>query len=185
MSLQFQILQEDTLMEKILDWARSVLSITPMRWEKMAQTLPTELLIRAPATGEWSALECLQHILDTDPIFTARLKYFLAGQDFPAFNPDEEGTRLSPTASPLEMAARFSRMRQDSLASMATLTPADLRRRAWHTELGMVSLSEMVHEWAAHDLNHTVQAERAVMQPFIHGSGPWQVYFQDHLVKQE
>jgi hypothetical protein len=29
---------------------------------------------------------------------------------------------------------------------------------------------------------HTIQAERALMQPFIQGSGPWQVYFQDHFV---
>ncbi len=54
---------------------------------------------------------------------------------------------------------------------------------ARHAELGMVSLGDMVHEWAAHDLNHTVQAERAIMQPFILGSGPWRVYFQDYLVK--
>jgi hypothetical protein len=81
------------------------------------------------------------------------------------------------------MTTHFKRMRKDSLASLATLTPDDLKRRARHAELGMVSLGEMVHEWAAHDLNHTVQAERATMQPFILGSGPWQVYFQDHLVK--
>jgi len=170
-------------MENILNWARSVLTTTPLRWENMAHTLPAELLTRLPAAGEWSALECLQHILDTENIFTARLKYFLAGQDFPAFNPDKEGTRLSSAPSPLEMTAHFTRIRKDSLASLAALTPDDLKRRACHAELGMVSLDEMVHEWAAHDLNHTVQAERAVMQPFILGSGPWQVYFQDHLVK--
>jgi len=170
-------------MENILDWMRSVLATTPIRWENMAQTLPVELLTRPPAAGQWSALECLQHILDTDNIFTARLEYFRAGQDFPAFNPDQEGTRLSSTPSPLEMTARFTRIRKDSLASLAALTPDDLKQRARHAELGMVSLDEMIHEWAAHDLNHTVQAERAVMQPFIHGSGPWQVYFQDHLVK--
>lgn len=29
----------------------------------------------------------------------------------------------------------------------------------------------------AHDLDHGIQAERALMQPFIHASGPWQPYF--------
>ncbi len=170
-------------MENILDWTRAVLTTTPIRWENLAHTWPAELLTRPPAAGEWSALEGLQHIRDTENIFTARLKYFLAGQDFPAFNPDKEGTRLNSTPSPLEMTAHFTRIRKDSLASLAAITPDDLKRRARHAELGMVSLNEMVHEWAAHDLNHTVQAERAVMQPFILGSGPWQVYFQDHLVK--
>jgi hypothetical protein len=32
---------------------------------------------------------------------------------------------------------------------------------------------------------HTVQAERALMQPFIQGCGPWQVYFTDHLPRPE
>jgi hypothetical protein len=27
---------------------------------------------------------------------------------------------------------------------------------------------------------HTVQAERALMQPFVHGTGPWRPYFHDH-----
>jgi hypothetical protein len=39
----------------------------------------------------------------------------------------------------------------------------------------------MLNEWAAHDLMHTVQAERAIMQPFIAGSGAWKVYFSDHI----
>ena len=170
-------------MENILDWARLVLATTPIRWANMARTLPLELLTRPPAAGEWSALECLQHILDSEAVFAARIKYFLAGQDFPNFDPDTEGTPLAAAPSPIEMSDRFSRMRQDSLAALAALTPDDLKRRARHGELGMVSLGEMVHNWAAHDFNHTIQAERAIMQPFILGSGPWQVYFQDHLVK--
>jgi hypothetical protein len=170
-------------MDNILDWTRLVLSTTPAHWENLAQTLPLELLIRPPAAGEWSALECLQHLLDTEDIFTARLKHFLAGEDFSAFNPDEESTRLGTSPSPVEMAARFARMRRASLVSLAAITPDDLKRRARHAEYGLVSLGEMVHEWGAHDLNHTIQAERAVMQPFILGSGPWQDTFTDHLVK--
>jgi hypothetical protein len=30
----------------------------------------------------------------------------------------------------------------------------------------------MIHEWAAHDLMHTIQGERALMQPFIADCGP-------------
>lgn len=65
---------------------------------------------------------------------------------------------------------------------LAEVSLADLSRQARHQELGIVSLSELVHEWAGHDLMHTVQAERALMQPFIQGCGPWQAYFRDHLV---
>jgi hypothetical protein len=80
------------------------------------------------------------------------------------------------------LAEEFARLRRESLLILEKLTPSDLERKARHAELGMVKLTEMVHEWAAHDLNHTVQAERALMQPFIQGSGPWQVYFTDHYI---
>lgn len=34
---------------------QAVLSITPERWQRLASTLPLELLTRPPAAGEWSA----------------------------------------------------------------------------------------------------------------------------------
>ena len=67
---------------------------------------------------------------------------------------------------------------------LSQVSEAHLSRRALHAELGLVTLGELLHEWAAHDLNHTVQAERALMQPLILGSGPWQPYFADHLLAQ-
>jgi hypothetical protein len=78
------------------------------------------------------------------------------------------------------MAAEFAQHRAASLTALSRVKPADLSRTARHSELGMVTLSELLHEWAAHDLMHTVQAERALMQPFIAGCGPWRPYFKDH-----
>lgn len=168
-------------MENILTHARSILAITPARWTQLCQSLAPDLLTRPPAPGHWSALECLIHLLDTEDVFRMRVQAFLEGRDFPAFDPDREGTRLSPASAPADMAAEFARRRAASLSAIDRLAPADLDRRSRHQELGPVSLSEMLHEWAAHDLNHTVQAERALMQPFLHGCGPWIKYFTDHL----
>jgi hypothetical protein len=132
--------------------------------------------------GEWSALQCLQHLVDTERwVFPRRVGYLLAGQDFPAFNPDSEGSALDASLSAVALAAEFARLRAESLPIVAGVSPADLDRRARHSELGLVSLRELLHEWAGHDLMHTVQAERALMQPFIRGCGPWQPYFREHL----
>jgi hypothetical protein len=60
------------------------------------------------------------------------------------------------------------------------VSEADLERTAGHPELGQVTLREMLNEWAAHDLMHTVQAERALMQPFVVGSGKWRGTFAAH-----
>lgn len=168
-------------MENVLSLIRQVLATTPARWQALCESLPPELLTRPPKAGEWSALECLQHLVDAERgVFPVRIGYFLHGQDFPAFNPDAEGT--PPGARPpQELAAEFAHLRQTSLVVLGQVSQADLERRARHSELGLVSLGELVHEWAAHDLMHTVQAERALMQPFILGSGAWVKYFADHF----
>jgi low temperature requirement protein LtrA len=81
---------------------------------------------------------------------------------------------------PDKLAAEFASLREASLAALKRVSEADLTRTARHSELGVVTLGEMLYEWAAHDLNHTIQAERAIMQPFISSSGLWKVYFKDH-----
>jgi hypothetical protein len=170
-------------MDNLLQSVQTVLSTTPARWLSLTETLPVELLTRPAASGEWSALDCLQHLLDTERmVFPIRLQALLAERDFEAFDPDAQGTVLSPTQSPGEVAARFSECRAVSLTLLGQVTPADLSRTARHSELGVVSLAELLHEWAGHDLMHTVQAERALMQPFIAGCGPWRPYFVEHEI---
>ena len=87
-------------MENPLHWTRAVLASTPARWTQLAEALPAELLARPPAPGEWAALECLQHLIDTEQVFQFRVRAFLAGQDFPLSTRMPRGrnpvTRLPP-----------------------------------------------------------------------------------------
>jgi len=163
--------------------ALSVLETTPQRWVQLTGKLPVELLQRKPAPKEWSGYECLRHIVDTErSVFPPRVGYLLRGEDFPAYHPGKEGEDAKEPPTPAELAAEFLRLREGSLALLATIGEADLLRTARHQELGMVTLGEMIHEWAGHDLMHTVQGERAILQPFIAGCGPWKRYFSDHDV---
>ena len=166
----------------IIRWSREVLRTTPDRWLQLTRTLPDELLARPPAPGEWSALECLQHLVDTErQVFPARVGHLLAGRDFPAFDPDAQGSTPALQSDPVALAQEFAAMRPRSLALWDKLSESDLDRTARHSELGVVTLRELLNEWAGHDLMHTVQAERALMQPFIEGCGPWREYFTDHI----
>jgi len=158
----------------------AVLSTTPMRWLNLTETLPNDLLTQSPAANEWSALECLQHLHDAESwVFPVRVQALLNGEDIVAFDPDTEGTK-DLLWTPAELAADFARLRTQSLSILEYLGLPDLARSGKHSELGVVTLGELLHEWAAHDLMHTVQAERALMQPFIVNSGPWRPYFQDY-----
>jgi hypothetical protein len=159
----------------------AVLQTTPNRWKDLAENLSPELISRKPREGEWSAIECLQHLVDIEQVFFFRLDSLLRGQDFPAFDPDRDGSQIKGIADAGELASQFAGLRDASLAALQRIGPGDLERSARHQELGPVTLGQMLHEWAGHDLLHTIQAERALMQPFIQGCGPWQVYFQDHV----
>jgi hypothetical protein len=170
-------------MDEFLVTIQGILSATPERWIALARGIPDSLFSRVPAPGEWSAQECLQHLVDTEEfVFPVRVHAFLAGEDFPGFNPEKDGSAAGQVSG-VALAEKFARLRAVSLAAVGKITPADLANRARHAELGMVTLGEMLNEWAAHDFNHTIQAERALMQPFIQDCGPWQFYFSDHVVK--
>lgn len=163
-----------------------VLETTPLRWIQLASKLPPELLRRRPAPEEWSAHDCLRHLIDTErSVFPARVGCLLREEDFPGYEPDEGGKGPGENVTPIESALELGRLRTDSLALLSRIGSGDLNRTARHQELGVVTLEELLHDWAGHDLMHTVQGERAVLQPFIDGCGPWKPYFSDHKVRSD
>jgi hypothetical protein len=169
-------------MDAALTRIHAVLSTTPLRWLSLATSLPEALLTTRPAPQEWSAIDCLQHIIDTERwVFPVRVRAFLAGQDFADFDPEAQD-RAGDVRQPAHLAAEFAQLRQESLGLFLALGSADLQRTARHSELGIVTLEAMLNEWAGHDLMHTVQAERSIMQPFINSCGAWRKYFADHDV---
>ncbi|GIK42734.1 MAG: hypothetical protein BroJett011_65670 [Chloroflexota bacterium] len=173
-------------MDNLLQSIHAVLSSTPARWLSLTEALPVELLTRPSAPGEWSALNCLQHLLDAERlVFPVRVQGLLAGQDFAAFDPDAQGTVQAGSQSPTAVAAQFAETRAANLALLNQVTLSDFSRTARHAELGLVTLAELLHEWAGHDLMHTVQAEQALMQLFIAGCGPWRPYFIAHEIAQK
>lgn len=170
-------------MQNLLDQAKAVLSTSATRWQVMTENIPLELLTRIPASNEWSAIDCLQHVIDTEKqVFPVRLQAFLAGQEFPGFDPGAPSHNQSAKPDPSRLAKEFTDLRKANLELLKKVTAADLSRTARHNELGQVTLEEMLCEWAGHDLMHIVQAERAIMQYFIPRTGAWRKYFSDHDV---
>lgn len=167
-------------MHSFLENVHAVLSTTPERWQRLVSTLPVDLLMRQPAPGEWSAFNCLQHLLDAERVlFPVRFHAFLAGRDLDDFDPHQRHAEPD-SLNPEQLAAAFALSRQESLVLLKQVKDEDLERTARHPKFGTVTLAELLQTWAAHDLNHTIQAERALMQPFILGCGPWSAFFRDH-----
>ena len=163
---------------------RSMLASTPDRWAALAR-VEASVLARSPEAGEWSALQALQHVVDTEVgVFQARVLAIRAGaESFPGFDPAVEGHVDQPEGSAADLAARLGPLRAASLAIIDTVGEGDLAKTSRHAVLGVVTMDELLNQWAAHDTMHLVQAERAVMQAFIPASGPWRHYFVDHDVE--
>ena len=170
-------------MSDILEQIRAILTATPLRWVELATRLPDAALRQRPAPAEWSAVECLQHLVDTErAVLPVRVAALRAGSDIPAFDPEREGTPGSAAPTAAELAVTFAQLRAESLRELAEVTEELFDRGGNHSELGPVTLGQLLHEWAAHDLDHTIQAERALMQPYIRGCGPWQSYFTANTI---
>jgi hypothetical protein len=172
-------------MKDSIAWSKAILRSTPQRWLEMFEAFPRELLTLVPLEKEWSAVECLIHMIDNEKfVFAVRLNIFAEGKDaFPAF-PDDEGTKIDPASSLIDLAREFAQLREANLNLIDQMTPDMFPREARHSTLGRVTLAQLISEVAAHDLDHTIQAERAMMQTFIEDCGPWHIYFESNKMKK-
>lgn len=163
----------------------AILRIDLDRWRAIA-SLGRNTLDHRPEPGEWSALECLIHAADTEALFGHRMRAILDGAEtFPAFDPDTQSTPVESVVDAADVVERLERRRTINEAILGLITEADLERGSRHAELGPVTLRQLVNEYPAHDLMHLVQAERAMMQPYIRATGPWRHYFVQHDVSAE
>ena len=82
-------------MPDLIERTAAVLRINGERWQALATGIDRDLLARRPEPGEWSALECLGHTVDTEEaIFSWRIRGFLTGVEvLPGYDPDVLGTR--------------------------------------------------------------------------------------------
>ncbi len=169
----------------MIDLARDITAILRIdldRWRAIA-SLGRNTLGRRPAPDEWSALECLVHAADTEPLFGQRMRAILDGAaTLPAFDPRTESTPVDDATDPAEVVGRLAEHRARNEAILEIVTDVDLDAGSRHLTLGPVTMRQLLNQYPAHDLMHLVQAERAIMQGFIPLVGPWRPSFADHDV---
>lgn len=122
-------------------------------------------LAQRPADGEWSALECIAHMLDAEVVASGRYRWILA-HDTPeliGYDQDLWVDRLhAPVESADELLAAFEPLRRANLALWAR-TPAERRERfGIHRERGPESYALTFTLIAGHDRFHLAQARRAL-----------------------
>jgi DinB family protein len=134
-----------------------------------------------PAEDRFSIAEVLSHLSHSEGhCYRSRLDRFLA-EDLPEFEPDDAQMHLEiyKNADPEEDFAHFEEQRETNIELLRGLSADAGSRKAMHREAGEITLAQMLHEWALHDLGHVRQvAELVRARKYLAGAGPLGASYQ-------
>ena len=126
------------------------------------------------AQDRFSIAEVLCHLSHSEGhCYRARLDRFLS-EEMPEFEPDDAQMYLDvyKNADPEEDFGHFEDQRVANIELLRGLPAEAGNRKARHLAAGEITLSQMLHEWALHDLGHIRQiAELVRARTYLAGAG--------------
>jgi hypothetical protein len=159
----------------------ALLTRTPATLDALLRGLPNIWMRGSEGKDTWSAFDIMGHLIvgertDWMPRVRIILEYGEA-RPFDAFDRFAQ-LRESQDKSLDQLLDDFARLRRENLAALQALNlqPTDLTRRGKHPALGVVTLSELLATWAAHDLTHLHQLSRVMAHQYRDAVGPWSAY---------
>jgi hypothetical protein len=124
-----------------------------------------DLLTRRPPAGEWSALECIAHVVDAEVVASGRYRWILAHDEPELIGYDQDlwVDRLHrPMEATGELLDLFECLRRANLALWERTPVAARGRVGIHRERGPESYGLTFSLIAGHDRFHLAQARRAL-----------------------
>lgn len=133
---------------------------TPIIIEKILLDVPDSTLSWKPAKDRWSINEVLLHLADLDEFFLERTRR-IAQEDNPALPGYDQNavyaTGKYSTSAGREPLKKFCHERDRALSFLRYVPEGALMRFGQHNEIGRITISDQLHEWAFHDLGHIKQ----------------------------
>jgi len=155
----------------------ALLEKTPSLLEILLRDLPHDLLEWKPAPYRWSIVEVVTHMTAIEGLYKQRVKLIMLDHAplLPKFAPHSaDQAHRKSAARHLE---EFSVLRRAFVVYLHSIPTAAASRTGEHHDLGTITLSQMLHELANHDLGHLRQiAELYRAQAFYPYAGPFQRY---------
>jgi DinB family protein len=156
--------------------AIALMEKTPQLLETMLGGVSPDVLRWKPALDRWSISEVLSHLADCEDCLTKRVRRFVL-EGTPALKEYEPPAEGFAAGMPEEHLSRFAFTRKDLVQFLRTLPPDVGARTARHSKLGLITLEQMLNEWASHDLGHFRQiAELYRARAFHPNAGPFSAY---------
>lgn len=161
--------------------AIALLSRTPAALDAQLRGLPDRWVRSNEGKETWSAFDIVGHLASGERNdWMPRVKRILESGEARAFDPFDRFAQFkdSQGKSLEQLLDEFARLRGENLAALQSLNlqPQDLTRRGKHPSLGVVTLSQLLATWAAHDLTHMHQLSRLMAYQYREEVGPWGVY---------
>jgi DinB superfamily len=168
-------------MEQLLQQTIAVLARTPATLDAFLRELPDSLVRLNEGGDTWSAYDIVGHLVYAERTdWMPRVKMILEFGETRAFEKfDRLGqVKESRGKSPAQLLDEFVRVRAENLNELRALNlqKEDLNRRGLHPSLGIVTLSQLLATWAAHDLTHLHQLSRIMAHQYREAVGPWSAY---------
>ena len=163
----------------------ALLARTPAALDALLRDLPDPWVLGNEGEGTWSAIEIVAHLIHGERTdWMVRTRKILRYGETQPFEPfDRWGhTREMQGKSLGQLLDEFTGTRGHNLAELRTLDLSleDLERRGRHPALGVVTLSQLLATWAAHDLTHLHQLSRVMAHQYRAAVGPWSQYLGVH-----
>jgi len=153
----------------------SMLEKTPGLLELLLRDLPVEVLEWKPAADRWSITEVLGLMVMIEKLYEQRARRIVL-EDSPTLA-KHEGPVEGQKKSARQHMEEFVPLRRAFVFYLHSVPAAAAGRAGQHAELGTVTLSQMLHELANHDLGHLKQiAELYRAHTFYPHAGPFQKY---------
>jgi hypothetical protein len=156
--------------------AIALMEKTPQVLETMLGAVAPDVLRWKPTPDRWSISEVLSHLADCEDCLIERVHRIVL-EDAPPLKEYEPPSEGFAAGSPQEHLSRFTHTRRELVQFLRTLPPEVGARTAQHSKLGLVTLEQMLNEWASHDLGHIRQiAELYRARAFHPHAGPFAAY---------
>jgi hypothetical protein len=136
----------------------------PELWRRLIEQAGAHLRTR-PEEGEWSVIECLGHMTDSELVTSTRYRWILC-EDEPVLGSFQQGAWVATlnhqADDPASLLDLFATLRRANVALWRRTSPEDRSRVGLHAERGAESFELLFRMQAGHGRVHRAQAERAL-----------------------
>ncbi len=164
-----------------LEQTVSLLARTPAAFDALLRDLPDSWILSNEGENTMSPFSVIGHLAHCERAdWMPRVRMILESGEARTFDPLDRWAHTTQTQGQSigQLLDEFGALRARNLDELRAmkLEPRQLELRGRHPALGVVTLSQLLATWAAHDMTHLHQISRVMAHQYRDAVGPWTRY---------